>query len=196
MAFIHIQVKYSKVMSKCLVRLRCRGYHAATLRMHAPRTLGRDGTVAKQLNGDVMTKKTKKPTKLPKGYVPSEDEKFMNAKQQEYFRQKLLAWKDEIAEETRNTVEYLKGENVSHPDPADTAAANADRQLELRTKDRLRKLTNQIDKALRRIEDGTYGYCEETGDPIRLKRLDARPIAKKSIEAQEMHERGERLKAG
>ena len=158
--------------------------------------LGRDGTIAKQLNGDVMTKKTKKPTKLPKGYVPSEDEKFMNAKQQEYFRRKLLAWKDEIAEETRNTVEYLKGENVSHPDPADTAAANADRQLELRTKDRLRKLTNQIDKALRRIEDGTYGYCEETGDPIRLKRLDARPIAKKSIEAQEMHERGERLKAG
>jgi DnaK suppressor protein len=163
--------------------------------MHAPRRLGRDGTVANSLNGDVMTKKTKKPVKLPKGYVPSEDEKFMNAKQQEYFRQKLIAWKAEIAAETLNTVEYLKGESVSHPDPADTAAANADRRMELRTKDRLRKLTNQIDKALRRIEDGTYGYCEETGDPIRLKRLDARPIAKKSIEAQEMHERGERLKA-
>lgn len=128
--------------------------------------------------------------------MPSDDEKFMNPKQQEYFRQKLLAWKAEIAEETRNTVEYLKGENVSHPDPADTAAANADRQLELRTKDRLRKLTNKINKALARIEDGTYGYCEETGDPIRLKRLDARPIATLSIEAQEMHERGERLKAG
>ena len=99
------------------------------------------------------------------------------------------------AEETRNTVEYLQGESVSHPDPADTAAANADRRMELRTKDRLRKLTNQIDKALRRIENGTYGYCKETGDPIRLERLDARPIAKLSIEAQEMHERSERLQA-
>lgn len=140
--------------------------------------------------------KAKKPIKLPANYKPSEDEKFMNAKQKEYFRQKLLKWKADIAEETRNTVEYLKGENVSHPDPADTAAANADRQLELRTKDRLRKLVSQIDKALRRIENDTYGYCEETGDPIRLKRLDARPIAKLSIEAQEMHERGERLNAG
>lgn len=143
-----------------------------------------------------MTKSTKKPVKLPKSYVPSEDEKFMNAKQQEYFRQKLLTWKDEIAAETRNVVAYLQGESVSHPDPSDTATANADRRMELRTKDRLRKLTNQIDKALKRIEDGTYGYCQETGDPIRLKRLDARPIAKLSIEAQEMHERGERLKAG
>ena len=142
-----------------------------------------------------MPKKAKKPVKLPKGYKPTEDETFMNAKQKEYFRQKLLTWKDEIAEETRNTVEYLQGENVSHPDPVDTAAANADRSMELRTKDRLRKLTNQIDKALRRIEDGTYGYCKETGDPIRLERLDARPIAKLSIEAQEMHERSERLQA-
>jgi len=89
-----------------------------------------------------MAKAAKKKVKLPKGYVPSEDEKFMNAKQQEYFRQKLLKWKEEIAEETRNTVEYLKVENVSHPDPSDTAAANADRRMELRTKDRLRKLTS------------------------------------------------------
>lgn len=146
--------------------------------------------------GEFSVAKAKKPIKLPANYKPSEDEKFMNAKQEEYFRQKLLKWKADIVEETRNTVEYLKGENVSHPDPADTAAANADRQLELRTKDRLRKLVSQIDKALRRIEDGTYGYCVETGDPIRLKRLDARPIAKMSIEAQEMHERGERLNAG
>lgn len=142
------------------------------------------------------TTQTRKTVKLPDGYVPSDDEKFMNPKQQEYFRQKLLAWKADIIEETRNTVEFLRGENVSHPDPADTAAANADRQLELRTKDRLRKLISQIDKALTRLEAGTYGYCEETGDPIRLKRLEARPIAKLSIEAQEMHERGERLKAG
>ena len=142
-----------------------------------------------------MSKKAKKPVKLPKGYKPTESEKFMNAKQKEYFRQKLLAWKADIAEETRNTVEYLQGESVSHPDPVDTAAANADRRMELRTKDRLRKLTNQIDKALRRIENGTYGFCKETGDPIRLERLDARPIAKLSIEAQELHERSERLQA-
>lgn len=143
-----------------------------------------------------MSKAVKKPVKLPKGYVPSDDEKFMNAKQKEYFRRKLIDWKEEIAEETRNAVEFLQGESVSHPDPSDTARANADRRMELRTKDRLRKLTNQIDKALKRLEDGTYGYCEETGDPIRIKRLDARPIAKKCFEAQEMHERGERLKAG
>ncbi len=140
--------------------------------------------------------KAKKPVKLPKGYKPSEDEKFMNAKQQEYFRQKLLTWKADIIEQTRETVAYLQGENVSHPDPADTAAANADRQLELRTRDRLRKLVNKIDKALARIENGTYGYCEETGDPIRVDRLDARPIATLSIEAQEMHERSEKLRVG
>ena len=142
------------------------------------------------------TKKTKKPTKLPAGYKPSDDEKFMNAKQKEYFRQKLLKWKAEIIDQTRETVAYLQGENVSHPDPADTAAANADRQLELRTRDRLRKLVNKIDKALARIEAGTYGYCEETGDPISVKRLDARPIATLSIEAQEMHERSEKLRVG
>ena len=169
-----------------------RVYHTARME----RDGNRENTDHLGLPRDEDMTKAKKPVKLPKGYKPSEDEKFMNAKQQEYFRQKLLAWKDEIAAETRNTVEYLKGESVSHPDPADAAAANANHQLELRTKDRLRKLTNQIDKALRRIEDGTYGYCEETEDPIRLKRLDARPIAKLSIEAQEMHERGERLKAG
>ncbi len=140
--------------------------------------------------------KVKTPVKLPANYEPSDDEEFMNPMQQEYFRQKLLAWKADIVAETRNTVEFLRGENVSHPDPADTAAANADRQLELRTKDRLRKLTNKIDRALRRIENGTYGYCEETGDPIELRRLDARPIATLSLEAQEMHERGERLQAG
>jgi len=134
----------------------------------------------------------KKPVKLPKGYVPSETERFMNRKQQEYFRQKLLAWKADIIDQTKETVAFLQGENVSHPDPADTAAANADRQLELRTRDRLRKLVNKVDKALRRIENGTYGFCEETGDPISLKRLDARPIATLSLEAQEMHERDER----
>ncbi len=145
-----------------------------------------------------MTKKAnaKKPVKLPANYQPTDDEKFMNPKMQEYFRQKLLAWKADIIDQTRETVAFLQGENVSHPDPADTAAANADRQLELRTRDRLRKLVNKIDKALMRIEKGTYGYCEETGDPIRVGRLDARPIATLSIEAQEMHERDERLRVG
>jgi len=141
-------------------------------------------------------KKKKKPTRLPKGYKPSEDEKFMNAKQQEYFRQKLLVWKADVIAQTKETVAFLQQENVSYPDPADTAAANADRQLELRTRDRLRKLVAQIDKALLRIENGTYGYCNETGDPIRLKRLEVRPTAKLSLEAQEMHERGERVRAG
>lgn len=140
--------------------------------------------------------KNKKPVKLPKGYVPSDDEKFMNPKQTEYFRLKLLDWKADIIGQTKETVAYLQGENVSHPDPVDTASANADRQLELRTRDRLRKLVNKIDKALLRIENGTYGYCEETHDPISVKRLDARPIATLSLEAQEMHERSERTKAG
>ena len=139
--------------------------------------------------------KPKKPVKLPKGYVPSEDEKFMGVKQQEYFRQKLLAWKADIFEQNKDTMAYLQEENVSYPDPVDTAAANADRQLELRTRDRLRKLINQIDKALRRIEEGTYGYCQETGDEISLKRLEVRPTAKLSLEAQEMHERAEKTKA-
>ncbi len=140
-------------------------------------------------------KKTKKPVRLPKGYTPSEDEKFMSPKQKEYFRQKLSAWKADIADQTKETLVFLQRENVSYPDPVDTAAANADRQLVLRTKDRLRKLVAQIDKALMRIENGTYGFCEETGDPIRLKRLEVRLTAKLSLEAQEMHERGERIRA-
>ncbi len=132
---------------------------------------------------------------VPEGYAPSDDEKFMNPVQKEYFKIKLLTWKADIIEQTKDTVEFLQGENVSHPDPADTAVANADRQLELRTKDRLRKLIKKIDKALYRLEHGRYGYCEETGDQIGVRRLDARPIATLSIEAQEMHEHGERTRA-
>lgn len=138
---------------------------------------------------------SKKKATVPDDYVPTDEEKFMNPVMREYFRQRLLKWKSEIIAQTKETVDFLQKENVSHPDPSDTAAANADRQLELRTRDRLRKLINQIDKALTRIEAGKYGYCEETGDPIRVKRLEARPIAKLSIEAQEMHERGERTRA-
>lgn len=138
---------------------------------------------------------SKKKAIVPDDYVPTDEEKFMNPVMREYFRQRLLKWKSEIIAQTKETVDFLQKENVSHPDPSDTAAANADRQLELRTRDRLRKLINQIDKALTRIEAGKYGYCQETGDPIRVKRLEARPIAKLSIEAQEMHERGERTRA-
>lgn len=133
---------------------------------------------------------------LPEGYAPSDTEEFMSPVMREYFRQKLLAWKADILAETKGTIDTLKSESMSHPDSIDRAAATADRQLELRSRDRLRKLTNKIDKALRRIEAGTYGYCEETGDPIRVGRLEARPIATLSIEAQEMHERGERTRAG
>ena len=141
-----------------------------------------------------MTAQTKKRPKLAKSYKPSETEKFMGVKQKEYFRQKLEAWKCDIVEQTQSTIEYLQGESVSHPDMVDSAAANADRGMELKSRDRLRKLINKIDKALIRLENDEYGYCEETGDPISLGRLEARPIATLSIEAQEMHESEERAR--
>jgi DnaK suppressor protein len=128
-----------------------------------------------------------------KSYVPSDDEPFMNERQQEYFRQKLIGWKQEILAESRETLESLQAENTNHPDLADRASSETDRSIELRARDRQRKLIAKIDAALQRIEDGTYGYCEETGEPISLNRLDARPIATLSIEAQERHERRERV---
>ena len=126
-------------------------------------------------------------------YKPSDDEPFMNERQLEYFRQKLLAWKDDILKESKETLSHLQDENHVLPDIADRASSETDRSLELRTRDRQRKLISKIDAALKRIEDGSYGYCEETGDPISLKRLDARPIATLSVEAQERHERRERV---
>ncbi|AKR56204.1 RNA polymerase-binding transcription factor DksA [Youhaiella tibetensis] len=126
-------------------------------------------------------------------YRPSEDEPFMNPRQREYFRRKLENWKEEILRESRETLENLQEESQNHPDMADRASSESDRALELRTRDRQRKLISKIDAALKRIEDGTYGYCEETGDPIGLARLDARPIATLSLEAQEMHERREKV---
>ncbi len=126
-------------------------------------------------------------------YRPTEDEPFMNPRQREYFRRKLENWKDEILRESRETLENLQEESQNHPDMADRASSESDRALELRTRDRQRKLISKIDAALKRIEDGTYGYCEETGDPIGLARLDARPIATLSLEAQEMHERREKV---
>lgn len=130
---------------------------------------------------------------LEEGYRPSEDEPFMNERQLEYFRQKLLNWKEEILREARETVVSLQSETENHPDLVDRATSEADRALELRTRDRQRKLIAKIDEALRRIEDGTYGYCEETGEPISLARLEARPTATLSLEAQERHERRERV---
>ena len=126
-------------------------------------------------------------------YRPSDDEPFMNPRQREYFRAKLNAWKDDILRESRDTLENLQEESQNHPDMADRASSESDRSLELRTRDRQRKLISKIDSALKRIEDGTYGYCEETGDPIGIARLDARPIATLSLEAQEMHERREKV---
>jgi DnaK suppressor protein len=127
------------------------------------------------------------------GYHPSEDEPFMNERQLEYFKQKLLGWKEDILRESRETVTHLQAETENHPDLADRASSETDRALELRTRDRQRKLISKIDDALRRIEEGAYGYCEETGEPIGLARLEARPIATLSLEAQERHERRERV---
>ena len=126
-------------------------------------------------------------------YRPSDDEPFMNPRQREYFRQKLERWRNEILQESRDTLENLQEESQNHPDMADRASSESDRALELRTRDRQRKLISKIDAALKRLEDGTYGYCEETGDPIGIARLDARPIATLSLEAQEMHERREKV---
>lgn len=130
---------------------------------------------------------------LDESYKPSEQEPFMNDRQREYFRRKLNAWKEEILEESRETLATLQSENENHPDLADRASSETDRAIELRARDRQRKLIAKIDAALARLDDGSYGYCEETGEPISLKRLDARPIATLSIEAQERHERRERV---
>ena len=130
---------------------------------------------------------------LADDYRPSEKEKFMNDRQKEYFRRKLIKWKEDILQESRETIQNLQEETVAHADLADRASTEAERSLELRTRDRQRKLISKIDAALRRIDDGSYGYCEDTGEPIGLRRLDARPIATLSIEAQEQHERRERV---
>ena len=131
-------------------------------------------------------------TSLPPDYRPSDREEFMNPLQLEYFRQKLLRWRSELLEESSETLIHLKEESLSEPDITDRATLETERSLELRTRDRERKLIAKIDAALERIQDGTYGYCEETDEPISLRRLEARPIATLSLEAQERHERRER----
>jgi DnaK suppressor protein len=139
-----------------------------------------------QKNGCAVQDKTKL-------YRPSDKEPFMNERQREYFRHKLINWKEEILKEAKETLAHLQAENENHPDLADRASSETDRAIELRARDRQRKLIAKIDAALARLEDGTYGYCEETGEPISLKRLEARPIATLSVEAQERHERRERI---
>ena len=126
-------------------------------------------------------------------YRPSDKEPFMNERQRDYFRAKLLIWREDILKEAKETLQHLQEENQNHPDLADRASSETDRAIELRARDRQRKLIAKIDEALTRIDDGTYGYCEETGEPISLRRLEARPIATLSVEAQERHERRERV---
>ena len=129
---------------------------------------------------------------LPPDYKPSNDEEYMNEMQIEYFRQKLLAWKKSLVNQSMDTLEDLRQGGLNQPDDIDRASLETDKALDLRTKDRARKLISKIDEALKRVEDGTYGYCEETGEPIGLERLEARPVATLSIEAQERHERMEK----
>ena len=131
-------------------------------------------------------------TKIAKNYKPTQKEKFMNAKMKEYFKRKLMNWKNELLKESSQTLNNLQSENEAKPDITDRASEEIDRSFELRTRDRERKLINKIDAALQRIEDGSYGYCDETGEPISIKRLEARPVATLSLEAQEMHEKAER----
>ena len=133
-------------------------------------------------------------TLLPPDYRPSDDEAFMNPLQKEYFRQKLLRWRLELLQESSETLESMQEENLAQPDLTDRASMETDRAIELRTRDRERKLISKIDEALQRILDDNYGYCEETGEPISLRRLEARPIATLSLEAQERHEKAERTR--
>jgi DnaK suppressor protein len=169
----------------------------------APKTVakiamnGRDGANAVHKNGAAKprVKSNRKQINivLPEGYQPSESEPFMNERHRLYFRNKLIGWKEEIIRQNRETLQVLHEDSAQHADLADRATSETDRALELRARDRQRKLIAKIDAALARIEEGTYGYCEETGEPIGLKRLDARPIATLSLEAQERHERREKV---
>lgn len=163
---------------------------AKSVPVNKPRTRAIEKTQDKKLTAKAGVAST---IVVPPDYRPSEDEPFMSEKHRAYFRQKLTAWKEEIIRQTRETLAGLHEDSTQHADLADRATSETDRALELRARDRQRKLIAKIDAALARIEDGTYGYCEETGEPIGLKRLDARPIATLSVEAQERHERRERV---
>ena len=140
-----------------------------------------------------MSRMANKVIKLDLGYRPSSDEPFMNERQREYFRRKLINWKEEILRDAEETLSAMQSDTETHPDLVDRASSEGDRAIELRARDRQRKLIAKIESALLRIADGSYGFCEETGDPISLQRLDARPIATLSLEAQERHERREKI---
>ena len=152
--------------------------------MRLPKFTKKNGGTTKNGNGMM--------SELDGSYRPSDKEPFMNERQREYFRKKLLDWKEEILKEAKETLQHLQDENQNHPDLADRASSETDRAIELRARDRQRKLIAKIDEALQRLEEGSYGFCEETNEPISLRRLEARPIATLSIEAQERHERMER----
>jgi DnaK suppressor protein len=164
-----------------------------------PSSRGRGGVAQKGKPSKPMQKPKKQvaarsgPIILPVGYRPAESEPFMNERHKQYFRNKLIAWKEEIVRQNRETLHVLHEDSAQHADIADRATSETDRALELRARDRQRKLIAKIDAALSRIEEGTYGYCEETGEPIGLRRLEARPIATLSLEAQERHERREKV---
>jgi DnaK suppressor protein len=147
----------------------------------------------KSKNGRSDDKFIKNGKGTPITYRPTDKEPFMNERQREYFRIKLMEWRDDILKEAKETLQHLQDESQNHPDLADRASSETDRAIELRARDRQRKLISKIDAALSRIDDGTYGFCEETGEPISIKRLEARPIATLSVEAQERHERRERV---
>jgi DnaK suppressor protein len=149
---------------------------------------------AVDLGGSVVkARATQSSIELPEGYRPSSSEDFMSPMQQEYFRRKLIAWKEEILKEAKETLDTLQQESLREPDLSDRASAETDWSIELRTRDRQRKLISKIDSALRRIDTGEYGYCEVSGEPIALQRLDARPTATMTVEAQEKHEREEKV---
>ena len=143
-------------------------------------------------NSIIKSMKQKKP-QIPQSYTPSEKEEFMCSKQIEYFKKVLTSWRNEIIQGSSSTIDHLKEESSNKPDSTDRATIESERSLELRTRDRERKLLNKINKALKKLEDGSYGYCEETMQPISIKRLVARPIATLSVEAQEMHEKSEKI---
>lgn len=153
----------------------------------------RDSYTPPQNNEEWDGQAVKKSVRIPKNYRPSESEPFMNAKQREYFRRKLMRWRSELVRESTTTLRSLQTENFQSPDLADRASFEIERSVELRTRDRERKLIAKIDDALERIHDGSYGYCQETDEPIGLSRLEARPIATLSVEAQERHERLEKV---
>ena len=189
---IRVKAPATKGNHKAALNGNANARHPAEVKKH--QALGQSKPAAKPLAKPARKSRARESSiVLPEGYRPSENEPFMNERQKVYFRNKLVAWKEEIIRQNRETLHILHEDSAQHADLADRATSETDRALELRARDRQRKLINKIDSALARIEEGSYGFCEETGEPIGLKRLDARPIATLSLEAQERHERREKV---